>query len=626
MQGKDLYLMVKTAIALGIAAIPEGLPIVATIALARGMLRLAKHKVIVKKLSAVETLGQTNVIFTDKTGTLTENQLSVGKLVFNETTASVFFDKSELKFEVPEQQNLVGTTVFKQLQKIAALCNNAEWNHEQKENEFIGDPLEVACLEFVEKAHGSLSNVRRDYPRINEIPFDSNSKMMGTLHENKDHENYLVCIKGAVEVVLKESDYVLTSEGKKTFNNKQSWIERSDYLAANGLRTLAFAYSEINEPEDQFFHNVTLVGVVGFLDPPRKEVKKAINECKTAGIRVVMVTGDHPETASNIAREIGMAGKEKINVVHGKDLSLSATHHHSSEKDIMETDIFARVDPEQKLKLITLYQEKDNVVGMTGDGINDTPALKKADIGIAMGNRGTEAAKEVADLVLEDDSFESIVLAIRQGRGIFQNIQYFVVYLLSCNLSELLIVALAALASTAMPLMPLQILFLNMVTDVFPALALGMNREASDVMQKSPRSAKEPIIGAQSWKSIIVYALSITIAVTGVLHLSMYYFELSAGMANNLTFYTLILAQLWNVFNLPSRNHSFFKNVVTANLHIWLSLLTCIVITIIVYFIPLTNEILHLQAIDWKFLWIILPFSLLPVMLVQIVKRLGWVE
>ncbi len=625
-QGRDFYIMLKTAIALGIAAIPEGLPIVATIVLAKGMLRLAKHRVIVKKLSAVETLGEAQVILTDKTGTLTENQLSVSVLGFEFADTNVLFENGHIQFEKKNEQYVQDTFAYGQLLKISALCNNASLTLDDQAGEHIGDPLEIALLNFAQSAHINLKESKMLYPRLREIPFDSNAKMMGTLHKNGNRPDFLVCIKGALEVVLGESDYVLSQEGRRNFKDKKAWLQRADRLAAQGLRLLGFAYSEIDEEKEYFFHNLTFVGFVGFLDPPRSGVKEAIQTCQEAGIKVIMVTGDHPETARNIAQKTGLVKSDHAKVVHGSNLKPGNLLNKEKHSELMNTQIFARVSPAQKLGLVKIFQEKQSVVGMTGDGINDTPALKKADIGIAMGKRGTEAAKEVADLVLEDDAFTSIALAIKLGRGIFQNIRYFVVYLLSCNLSEIIVVATIVLFGFNSYLLPLQILFLNMVTDVFPALALGMNKASNQVMQNSPRKAKASIINSRMWRSIIVYAMAMAAAVLGLTFYATYYLSVDAVQANNYTFYTLILVQLWHVFNLPGANQSFFKNEVTQNVHIWMALLTCVLVTFVMYEIPLTREVLNLQPITWEVFGMIFTFSLIPVFLIRFVKLLRIIE
>ena len=621
MQGRGLYLMIETAIALAIAAIPEGLPIVATIALARGMLRLAKHQVIVKKLSAVETLGETEVIFTDKTGTLTENQLLPDTLVFEFGKGEIQFLSDKVSFLDPSASFLQNSFAYEQLQKVSALCNNASL-YSDGELHPTGDPLEVALLKFASGAGISLSSFSDEFPRISEIPFDSDTKMMGTLHKNGKRPDFLVCIKGALEVVLKESDYILTKEGKRPLANRQEWMDKADALAAKGLRVLAFAYSEIDQPKEDFFQHLIFIGFIGFIDPPRTEIRDAVQTCRNAGVRVVMVTGDHPETARNIAYKIGLTDNEQASVVHGKTLQQTLDEPKSDLTSLQKTNVFARVSPAQKLDLVKLYQSWGKTVGMTGDGINDTPALKKADIGIAMGQRGTEAAKEAADLVLKDDAFTSIVVAIKQGRSIFENIRHFVVYLLSCNLSELLIVAAAFFSNLAMPLLPLQILFLNMVTDIFPAFALGVNKESNIVMDQPPRSKQTPVISSAMWIAIGVYAIGITIASLGAMLFATYHLKVSAVLTNNFAFYTLVLAQLWNVFNLPESNKSFFINEVTRNKYIWLALLGSMMIVVGAYFIPVLKEVLSLDAFNLEYTGYVFMFSLFPILFIQFFKRL----
>ena len=618
-QGRGLYLMIETAIALAIAAIPEGLPIVATIALARGMLRLARYQVIVKKLSAVETLGETQVILTDKTGTLTENRLSPEVLVTY--AGDSFIDHLQLNNNEKSKEDHV---ILERILEVGVLCNNASLKTESDEDD-VGDPLEVALLRLADEKHEDYLSLYQKFPRIKEIPFDSDIKMMGTMHEYHN-DDYLVCVKGAVEVVLKESDYVLTANGLVPLKEISYWSQKADALSEKGIRVLAMAYATIDEVVDDFSHNLVLLGLIGFMDPPRKEIKEAIDTCHKAGIEVVMVTGDHPKTAVNIAREVNLMNEHDGPAIHGSKLDLEHKLSDEERAQLIRTSVFARVSPAQKLKLVNLYQSMGQTVGMIGDGVNDTPALKKSDIGIAMGKRGTEAAKEVADLVLKDDAFTSIVVAIRQGRGILENIRYFVIYLLSCNLSEILLVASAFFTNLPMPLLPLQILFINMVTDVFPAFALGTCRESESVMQQSPRKKGAPIITREGWKSIVVYALFITMASIGALLYASLYLELDAVLANNFAFYTLILAQLWQVFNLTDINQSFFNNIITRNKYIWSALFLSIVIVVVAYFVPVLKEVLSLGNFTWEYLGLVIGFSLLPVASIQITKRLKLIE
>ncbi|MEK7254245.1 MAG: HAD-IC family P-type ATPase, partial [Bacteroidota bacterium] len=468
------------------------------------------------------------------------------------------------------------------------------------------------------------SRDREKNPRS--IPFSSESKMMATLHEIKEGGKSIAFVKGAVEVVLPECKTVLTKDGSRPFKEQDEWLKTAEELAAAGLRTLAFAQREPSASEENFNKNLTLIAIAGFLDPPRLDIRESLEQARGAGIKVIMVTGDHAETARNIAEKIGLSEAGKTVVVEGKNLRPTQEMSKEELDNALKANIFARVSPAQKLDLVTIYQENGNVVGMTGDGVNDAPALKKADIGIAMGQRGTDAAKEVADLVLEDDAFKSIVLAIRQGRGIFDNIRHFIVYPFSCNLSEILVVAVAAFAKLGMPLLPLQILFLNMVTDVFPALALSMNRTAHGVMKHPPRKADEPIVTRPMWFATGIYAFAIAAGVVATMLYAKFSLRLDDEQVNNLAFYTLIFSQLWHVFNLPARHESFFVNEVTRNRYVWFALLFCTAIGLAVYHIPPVRQVLSLGEISIGQGLVVLICSLIPVAVIQITKRFGLVQ
>ncbi len=609
LNGRSLFLMFETAIALAIAAIPEGLPIVATIALAHGMVRLSRKRVIVKQLSAVETLGETQVIFTDKTGTLTENRMTVERLILA---------NDDLEVVSIDQLNK-GDTRLEHFLNVAVLCNNASIGAEKQTT---GDPVEVALLEFADRLQISIDDIRNQYPRIKEIPFDASTKMMGTLHQMYNGQ-YLVCIKGALEVLLRESDFTCNHNDCSTPGvAKKQWMKKSNELAAKGFRILAFGYSVIDTPTEDFFHHLNFIGCAAFLDPPRSDVFEAIQKCKNAGIKVVMVTGDHPETAKNIAEQVALHQSNTPIVRHADQLPGLV----NAPDQLFAVDVFARVNPEQKLQLVEAYQNEGWVTAMTGDGVNDAPALKKSDIGIAMGIRGTEAAKESADLILKDDALHSIVEAIRQGRGIYENIRYFVIFLLSSNLSELLVVTAMSVTNFALPLLPLQILFLNMLTDVFPALALGVNRESNQVMDRPPRNPKVSVIPPKIWRIIGAYALAISIPVFGISLFNHFYLQVDEVVNNNMVFYTLTLAQLWHVFNLPGSKRSFWKNEVTTNPYIWWAILLCILTVAGAYWITPVNTVLGLTVISPEQMGIVFLFSWIPVLLIQGTRKLFAME
>ena len=611
--GREWLITVEIAIALAVAAIPEGLPVITTITLARGMIRLAEKNVIVKTLEAVQTLGETDVIFTDKTGTLTKNEMHLESLTFQGKTVDVA-ELQKNKATIPSNAKWILTT--------GVLCNNSTIP-KNSDGVVSGDPNEIALLWVAAGLLDDPASIRTQYPRIAEIPFDADLKVMGTLHKSGD--GYLVCAKGATGSILDRCDFVHDDRGENSpLGSTETWINKVDELSADGFRVLGFAYKELHEKpsEREFMRGLTFLGLGNFVDPVREEVVQPIQACKEAGINVIMVTGDHPETAGYIAQQTGLVENGRAaSKVHGKQLL--SIGDSSVRTPLLETQIFARINPAQKLNLVELFQQNNHVVGMTGDGVNDAPALKKADIGIAMGLRGTEAAKEAADIVLRDDSFSSIVLAIRQGRIIFENIRKFIVYLLSCNLSEILVVATASFFDMPLPLLPLQILFLNIVTDVFPALALGMGEGGQNIMKKKPKDPEEEIIPPELWRSIVSYGLGMTIAVVGIELVSLHVLQLPDKSANNMTFYTLILVQLWNVFNLPEASVSFIKNEVTKNKFVWLALLLCFLIVLMVWSIPNAREALSLVYYISPAHWgVIILFSFIPTLLIQTGKRI----
>jgi Ca2+-transporting ATPase len=610
LQQRDLVPMIKTAIALAVAAIPEGLPIVATIALARGMIRLSRHNVIVKHLQAVQTLGEVNVICTDKTGTLTEDRMEAVEIY-----------QTSLLLTEDEFSSGVESEMVKQLLITGLLCNNANYSREQPEAT-SGDSIEIALLRLVHDCGLDPTEWQSVYERTSEVPFDSEHKYMAVLHRSKEHQR--ASVKGALEVVLERCNRVIEEGNIRDFTDKEEWLSRGAELAGNGLRIIALAYDEysLEASVKCFDEHLIFQGIVAFQDPPREDVKESIDTCQDAGIKVVMVTGDHPETARNISEQTGITDHNEAVVKHGGEIEKGDLAGH-----ILDTDVFARVNPGQKLSLVEAYQNDGLVVAMTGDGVNDAPALKKSDIGIAMGIRGTEAAREAADIILKDDALDSIVRAVRQGRIIFNNIRNFVIYLLSCNISEIMVVGIAAFAGLPMPLLPLQILFLNIITDVFPALALGMGKGEFDVMKQAPRKGSEPILTGVHWRSVVIYGLAITLSITTLVIWGKFRLSLDDQAINNLAFYALILAQLWNVFNLASAKASFVKNEVTRNVYVWYALILCVILVGVAYVLPPVRSALSLSIFPLQYLGLILVVSLIPVLLVQILKRLfGWVE
>ena len=611
--GKPLMLMIEAGIALAVAAIPEGLPIVATMALARGMWRMAERNAVVERLAAVETLGATTVICTDKTGTLTENRMTAerlwlpsGSYRIDHTTGSIL-DAHDRAAEIDQ--------ALERAIEVGVLCSNATLQAGDANG--TGDPMELALLRL-----GTLAGIHRqallaDWPELHELAFDAETKMMATAHLRDG--NLFVAVKGAPEAVLSFALGVdADGRGGLSTEERKAWLAHAETIAEDGMRVLALAEKTVPVTAKPSYDALNFLGLVGFRDPPRAEVKGAIEACRQAGIRVIMVTGDHAVTARKIAEILGIIEPQAGILVEGRDLKPLNQIRKDERNHLLSAQIFARVTPAQKLDLVTLYQSAGDVVAMTGDGVNDAPALQKADIGVAMGLRGTEVAREAAAIVLRDDAFGSIVAAIREGRIIFNNIRRFVVYLLSCNIGEVMIVALAVLTGLPLPILPLQILFLNLVTDVFPAFALATGEGEEDVLRRPPRAPHEPLLGRPQWLFIVGSAALLTTATLGALLIGHQWLGLEGDALVTLSFFTLAFAQLWHVFNMRGARSELLRNMVARNPYVWMAIGFCTAILLAAVYWPPLAEPLHLVApsrTDWV---VILGLSLAPLIPIQL--------
>ncbi|MFC2967372.1 cation-translocating P-type ATPase [Acidimangrovimonas pyrenivorans] len=610
LRGEDPFLMVEAAIALAVAAIPEGLPIVATLALARGMLRMARSNALVERLSAVETLGATTVILTDKTGTLTENRMTVRR---------VWLDSGEIEVDGGEGGELRDgpDPALDALLDVATLCNEATLGRDGHADS--GDPTELALLRLARQGGRDKRELLSARPLLREYPFDEHRKMMATLH--RDGESVLYAVKGAPEAVLPLCSSISGAAGPEemTAERRQRWLAHVAALGQHGLRVLALASKRDTGPGADPYRGLELAGIVGLEDPARVDVPDAIHACRAAGIRVIMVTGDHADTAQNIARAVGL-DMDGLRVAPGAEIGGLA-----GRDELEQVAVFARVSPAEKLALVRAWQERGAVVAMTGDGINDAPALRQADIGIAMGLRGTDVAREAAAMILLDDAFPTIVKAIREGRVIFGNIRRFSAYLLACNLSEVLVVGGAMLAGLPLPLLPLQILYLNLVTDVFPAFALALGEGEEDVLARPPRKPGAPVLARRHWAALAGQGLAITVAVLGAELLARDALGLDWPAAVTVGFLTLAFAQLWHVLNMRRPTAGLLVNEITRNPWIWGALALCAVLLALPVEVPVLRAALGL-VVPTPAMWgVVIGCSLLPLVLVQsVILALGW--
>lgn len=584
LQGKNIVDMFLTAVSLAVAAIPEGLPAVVTITLAVGLLRMAKRNVIVRKLSSVETLGSTTVIASDKTGTLTMNQMTVRKLYMNGEIIDVTGQgyESTGKFMKSGKETNI-TEDIKRLLTVGVLCNDAKI-----EKEVIGDPTEAALIVSAKKA--KIPDLRDTYKRIAEAPFDSQRKMMSVVCSTE--RGRVMYTKGAVEEVLKRCSgfYHHGKVERLTEEDKKRILSINEQFAKQALRVLGFATKIVSEEMKVIEKGLIFVGIQAMIDPPRAEVKDALEKCDQAGIKVVMITGDHKETAIAVANELEMLKDRKV--LTGAELDkLSDAEYLKIVNDIA---VYARVSPEHKVRITEALKKKGHIVAMTGDGVNDAPALKKADIGIAMGITGTDVTKEASSMVLTDDNFASIVAAVEEGRGIFDNIKKFIDYLLAANIGEVLIMLLAILLFKdsaglfVLPLLPLQLLWVNLVTDTLPALALGVEPIEKDVMKRKPRNPKEKVMNRESM-NLIIFASLLMAAAT----LLQFYIEFSTeGLekARAVAFTTIVLTELF--IALSVRSHMPLHKIgIFSNKKLLIAVLVSFALQLAVLYVPFLNPI-----------------------------------
>lgn len=627
LQKRGLLEMFMTAISLAVAAIPEGLPAIVTIVLALGMNKMVERNAIVKKLLAVETLGSTSVICSDKTGTLTQNEMTVVKVYVDDKIIDVTGGGYEPKGDFIVDGSKVqvdANSNFNTLLSAAVLVNDAQLEKTNEGYRILGDPTEGALVTLAGKANMIKESMNSSYPRIEELPFDSDRKMMSTFHKDYIPNKVVSFTKGAPDIIINRCNYISINNNVVPFTDelKKKALDANSSFAKSALRVLAFAYKEydtlpadispdINEAD------MTFIGLSGMIDPPRPEAKEAIKLCKQAGINTVMITGDYKETAFAIAKDLGMAE-------HEDQAMMGAELNKLSDDELREvvknTKVYARVSPEHKVRIVSALKDNGDITAMTGDGVNDALALKKADIGVSMGITGTDVAKNTAEMILTDDNFASIVSAVEEGRIIFSNIKKFVFFLLSCNIGEIFLVFVSILLGWEVPLLPIQLLWLNLVTDSFPALALGVEKGEPDIMDQKPRDPNESIID----RSMMISILFQSIAVAGGSLLAYYWamnrYPDSLLHARTITFATLITAELLRAFSSRSQKYSLFKIGIFTNKTMVLATGFAFALLLVVLYVPFLQGIFYtfpLGLVDWE---IVLSFAFIPLVIGEVVK------
>ncbi|MFD3157459.1 calcium-translocating P-type ATPase, PMCA-type [Haloimpatiens sp. FM7330] len=591
-RGQDAYQMFLLGVSLAVAAIPEGLAAIVTVALALGVSRMLKRNTLVRKLPAVETLGCTSIICSDKTGTLTENKMTVKAIYFNNKMYNL--DKED----IPQNDKLV---------KAFTYCNdcNFDFKNRKLDKSLFGNPTETALIKAFFKDTKSLEKFVKGGERIREIPFNSDRKMMSVIIKEGIKCNSYV--KGAPERIIERCKYILVNNEVRLFssNYKKQVYDSVEKMSYDALRCIAGAYKEKVENKKNMENDLIFVGVAGIIDPPRKEVKDAVLKCKVAGIKPVMITGDHKNTAYAIGKQVEICND--INqVITGKELD--ALSDKELEKKINKITIFARVNPNHKFRIVKAFKKKGHIVAMTGDGVNDAPAVKEADIGISMGVSGTDVTKEASSMILMDDNFATIVSAVEEGKVIYNNIRKFIRYLLSCNLGEVLTMFLSSLFYLETPLLPIQILFVNLATDGLPAIALGVDPKDEDIMFERPREKNESVFSRGLKEKIMLRGSLIGIC-TILSFLGGKLYGMDLATCRTLALGTLIMSQLIHVFECRSEKHSIFEIKLFTNPYLVGAVMVSIAMLLLIIYIPFLQKVFHTMPLNLGQWLIIIFFS-----------------
>jgi P-type Ca2+ transporter type 2C len=614
-QKRDLFEMFLTAISLAVAAIPEGLPAIVAIVLALGVTRMSKINAIVKKLPAVETLGSVNIICSDKTGTLTQNKMTVVKFYTLDNLVDV--ESKGKEFSAGKDE--------KELMKSLVLCSDATYEN----GESTGDPTEVALVILGDKYNLERRTLHSEYKRVGEKPFDSDRKLMSTL--NEEENGYRVHTKGAIDNILKISNSALVNGVvvPLTAEMKANYLKVTEEMSDSALRVLGAAYRNVDNiiDQDEMEKDLIVIGIVGMIDPPRLEVKDSISIAKRAGITSIMITGDHKNTAVAIAKELGIADSIEQSIT-GAEIDELTDEEFS--KRINNYRVFARVSPEHKVKIVKAYKAHGNIVSMTGDGVNDAPSLKNADIGVAMGITGTDVSKGASDMILTDDNFTTIVRAIEEGRNIYNNIKKSVIFLLSCNLGEVVAVFASVLFFWPVPLLPTQILWINLITDTLPAIALGVDPGDKDVMKKTPRNPKESFFAKGAGFRAVLGGTLI-----GVFTLAAFYFGLSEHgfslgskdipenvltYARTMAFVVLATSQLFYSLSMRNSTKSIFQVGLFTNKFLVGAIVTGVILQVGVISIPFLASAFKVQMLSGRDWILVMLFAVIPLVVNEIVK------